>query len=244
MSMNQADSLARAVMMITGAAGNLGRAVAMTMKNLGARLVLLDRATDRLGALFPELSASRDHFLASGVDVGSSLSVTAAVERTLSRFGRIDCLVHTVGGFRGGQPVDQTDSADWDALFDANFRSTLNTCRAVIPVMRRQGRGRIVNVASIAALRGEANLAAYCASKAAVVRLTESLSAELRPAGINVNCVLPGTLDTPQNRQAMPGAETRAWVQLEDVAAVVAFLCSESARAIHGAAIPLTGSSH
>jgi NAD(P)-dependent dehydrogenase (short-subunit alcohol dehydrogenase family) len=194
-----------------------------------------------LAQAFPELVSTPDHFLASGVDVGEPASVADAVERALSRFGRIDALVNTVGAFRGGKAVDRANPADWTAMFEANVLSAVNTCRAVAPVMRRQRRGKMVNVASVAALHGGADVAAYCAAKSAVVRLTESLSAELRGDGINVNCILPTTLDTPQNRQAMPDADTRDWVRTEDAAEVIAFLCSAAGRAIHGAAIPLTG---
>lgn len=231
------------VAMVTGAVGNVGQAVAAAPRAAGMGLALIDRAADRLPATYPDLVGNDKHLFLSGVDVGSVDSCAAAAERTLARFGRIDVLVNAVGAFRGGKPVHEADPADWEAMFDANVKTTLNACRAVIPAMIRQESGKIVNVASIAALHGEGNVAAYCASKSAVVRLTESLSTELRPYGVNVNCVLPGTLDTPQNRSAMPGGGDREWVSLEDLAAVISFLASDAARAIHGAAIPVVGSS-
>jgi NAD(P)-dependent dehydrogenase (short-subunit alcohol dehydrogenase family) len=234
-------NLAEQIVMITGAVGNLGAAAVRAFHACGARVVALDRGEDRLAPTFPELVASPEHFLMSGVDMGSTQSVANAVEKTIGRFGRLDVLVNTVGGFRGGLPMRDADPADWDAMFELNVKTTLNACRAAIPAMTRRRRGSIVNVASIAALRGEADLAAYCASKAAVVRLTESLSAELRSSGINVNCVLPGALDTPQNRKAAaPGAKDD-WVRLDDVADVITFLASSAAKAVHGAAIPILG---
>ncbi len=230
------------VALITGAVGNVGQAVAATLRSTGARLVLVDRAEDRLAAAYPDLVGSPEHLLLTGVDVGSAESCATAAEKALARFGRIDILVNTVGAFRGGKPVHETDPSDWDAMFDANVKTTVNACRAVIPAMMRQRLGRIVNVASVAALRGDATVAAYCAAKTAVVRLTESLSAELRPHGINVNCVLPATLDTPQNRKAMPGAHAGTWAKLEELAAVIAFLVSHAAQAVHGVALPVIGS--
>lgn len=229
------------VAMVTGSVGNLGAAVALALHAAGARLALVDRGVGRLAKTFPELSGDADHLLLDSIDAASADSMIEAVERTLGSCGRIDALINTVGAFRCGKPVDQADPADWKAMFDTNVGTTVNACRAVIPVMRRQGCGRIVNVASLAALHGEANMAAYCAAKSAVLRLTESLAAELQSDGINVNCVLPSTLDTPQNREAMPGVDRSNWVNLEDVAGVIAFLCSNAARAIRGVAIPLTG---
>lgn len=236
------SDLSNRVVMITGAVGNLGQAVAEVIAAAGANLALVDRATDRLPAMFPNLIDSPRCLFLTGVDVGSAESCAAAAEKTLARFGRIDALINTVGAFRGGKPVHESDPGDWSAMFDANVGTTLNACRAVIPAMIRQKFGKIVNVASIAALRGDAGVAAYSAAKTAVARLTESLSAELRPFGINVNCVLPATLDTPQNRKAMPDANVGNWVRLPDLAAVIAFLASDGARAIHGGAIPVIGS--
>jgi NAD(P)-dependent dehydrogenase (short-subunit alcohol dehydrogenase family) len=147
-----------------------------------------------------------------------------------------------VGTYRGGKPVHDEPFETWELLFDANLRTTVMTVRAVIPVMLRQGSGRIVNVGSRSALHGGAKAGAYAASKSAVIRLTESLAAELAAAAIGVNCVLPGTIDTPQNRQAMPDADFSTWVTPETVAEVIVFLVSDAARGITGAAIPVFGS--
>ncbi|MGB9890367.1 MAG: SDR family oxidoreductase, partial [Anaerolineae bacterium] len=163
------------------------------------------------------------------------------VEEALRRLGRIDVLVHTVGGYRGGQPVHETPLETWQALFDLNVRTALTVTRAVVPVMVAQGAGRIVYVAAKAALEGGKNTAAYSAAKSALVRLTESLAAELRGTGVTVNCVLPSTIDTPQNRAAMPKADPARWVKPEAIADVILFLASDAARAVHGAAIPVYG---
>ncbi|HXJ59227.1 MAG TPA: SDR family NAD(P)-dependent oxidoreductase [Verrucomicrobiae bacterium] len=193
------------VIIITGATGNLGSATAHAFQVAGQRTVLVDRSQEGLRETFPGLADSSQHFLTSGVDLSEPVSLGKLVVDTLARFGRIDALVHTVGAWRGGKPVHETDLADWDFLFNVNLRTTLLCCRAVIPQMLRQGRGKIINVASRDGLAGTAGCAAYSASKSAVIRLTEALADEVKLSGINVNCIMPGTIDTPQNRTANPG---------------------------------------
>ncbi|MGD2154989.1 MAG: SDR family NAD(P)-dependent oxidoreductase [Gemmatimonadales bacterium] len=227
------------VALITGAAGNLGRATAQSFLQAGARVVLIDRAPARLRDLYRRLRDSADHRLAEGIDVADPAAVAELVDDVATRFGRIDALVNTAGTYRGGKPVDEEELDTWDLLFEVNLRTTLVMCRAVIPVMRDAGGGRIVNVAARSALAAGANSVAYAASKSAVLRLTEGLAKELEPARIAVNCVLPGTLDTPQNRKAMPDADTSRWVAPEAVAAAILFLASDAARAVSGAALPV-----
>jgi len=229
------------VVIVTGAAGNLGTAVAQAFETAGAKLVLVDRDPDRLPHLFPKLAGSADCYLAAPVDLTDEIAVKAMVDETLKRFGRIDVLVNVAGGYRGGTPVHETPLATWDFLLNLNARTAYTASSAVIPTMLRQGSGKIVNVAARAALQGAAKLGAYSASKSAVMRLTEAMAAELKNDGINVNCVLPGTIDTPDNRTAMPNADTGRWVQPEALADVILFLASDAARAVHGAAIPVYG---
>jgi len=218
---------------ITGASGNLGRAVAKAFYDLGARLALLDLKRGDL--------QDRPNLVFLEVDLFNPDSVGAALGRALERFGRIDVLCNIAGGFRMGSPVHETKDADWDFLMGLNARSVLNTARAAVPAMLKAGGGKIVNIGAFAAQRGAADMGAYIASKSAVIRLTESMAAELREKNINVNCVLPTIIDTPENRAAMPKADPRKWVAPQDLAAVIVFLASDAARAIHGAAIPVTG---
>jgi NAD(P)-dependent dehydrogenase (short-subunit alcohol dehydrogenase family) len=229
------------IVIVTGAAGNLGGAVARAFRAAGARLVLVDHKADRLPRLFPDLAGSPDHFLATSVDLTDEIAVKRMVEETLERFGRIDVLVNTAGGYQGGAPIHETSLEAWDFMFNINARTVLIASRVVIPTMLQQETGRIINVASRSALQGSARSAAYSAAKSAVLRLTEAMSAELKKSGINVNCVMPSTIDTPQNRAAMPNADASRWVAPEAIADVMLFLASEAARAIHGAAIPVYG---
>jgi NAD(P)-dependent dehydrogenase (short-subunit alcohol dehydrogenase family) len=234
------------VVMVSGAAGNLGQAVARAFHAAGANLVLLDRAPARLPGLFPELADASEHLLIDSVDATDASSVEQAVKTALERWGRIDVLTNAVGGYRAGKPVDETPLETWDFMLNLNARSAFVLSRAVVPPMLERGSGRIVHTAARAALKGGAKAAAYSASKSAVVRLVESLAAELRHKGITVNCVLPGIIDTPQNRQAlaaMPNADPSRWVPPEAIADVMLFLASDSAWAVNGAAIPVYGRS-
>jgi NAD(P)-dependent dehydrogenase (short-subunit alcohol dehydrogenase family) len=235
------DTLKNKVVIITGAAGNLGSATARLFQQFGAKTVPVDRSPDRVREAFKDLAGSPDHLLAGGVDLSDAASLGKLVEQTLAKFCRVDALVNTVGAFRGGKPVHEADPADWDFLFSANVRTTLLCCRAVIPQMLKQKSGRIINVSSREGLEAHAGFAAYSASKSAVLRLTESLAAELTASDINVNCIMPSTIDTPQNRAAMPNADFSKWVAPEAIADVIAFLASDAARAVTGAAVPVYG---
>lgn len=229
------------VVVITGASGNLGVATARAFLAANANLVLVDRSAEKLTQLYADIADSPQHFLATGVDMTNEASVTAMAQAAVARLGRINVLVNTVGGYKAGRPLHETPLSDWDFLMNLNVRTTLLACRAVLPTMLAQGTGKIINIASRAALAGEANAAAYSVSKTAVVRLTESLAAEVKAHNINVNCLLPGMIDTPPNRGAMPEADFSQWVAPEALADVILFLASDAARAMHGAALPVFG---
>lgn len=231
------------VVIITGATGNLGKAITQAFQKSGAKLVLIDRSADHLQQEFPDLVDSADYILASCADLTHPDEVKRALDGAYQQFGRFDALINAAGGFRAGTPLHETPLETWEFMLNLNARSVFITSQNVIPRMLEQGRGKIVNVAARAALSGEANMSAYSVSKSAVVRLTESMAAELGDAGINVNCILPGTIDTPQNRQAMPNADHDRWVKPEALADVILFLVSEGARAINGAAVPVYGRS-
>ncbi len=171
----------------------------------------------------------------------TTYEVNKVVNTSLDHFGHIDVLANTVGGYRAGTPIHDTPIDTWDFMMNLNARTLFITTHSVAPHMIAQGRGKIIHLAARPGQRGRADMGAYSASKAAVIRLTESAAAELKGHNINVNCLLPGTLDTPQNRQAMPDADFSRWVSTASLAGVILFLASDVARDIHGAAIPVTG---
>lgn len=226
--------------MITGAGGNLGRAVADAFAAQGASLVLVDLDRGRLEQVY---GADHPQRLLAPANLLDKDQITGVVAAAVERFQRIDVLCNVAGGFRMGPAVHETSDQDWNFLLDINARSLLNTVRAVVPLMLKAGGGKVVNVAANSAQRGVAQMGAYCASKDVVIRLTESMAAELRDSNINVNCVMPSIIDTPENRSAMPDADASRWVAPAALAEVIAFLASDAARAVHGAALPVVGRS-
>ncbi len=229
------------VVMVTGAAGHLGGAVVARLLEEKARLVAVDLEAEGLLRRFPRLAESRDHLVAAPVDLTDPDALAGWVKSAIDRWGRIDVLLNLAGGYQGGHPLHQADANEWDQMMDRNARSVFHACRAVIPWMIDRKNGWIVNVASRAALHGGPMVALYAASKAVVVRLTEALAEELKDQGITVNCVLPGIIDTPPNREAMPEADRQRWVSPEEIAEVILFLASDRARAVTGAALPIVG---
>ncbi|MFZ2737197.1 MAG: SDR family NAD(P)-dependent oxidoreductase [Burkholderiaceae bacterium] len=224
--------------MLSGASGNLGRALAAQFAEQGARLVLLGRSASHLDHVFGLPTPLRLHL---ACDLMDPQQTQATVDQALQHCKRIHVLANCAGGFAMGPAVHETSDASWDAMMELNCKTLLHLSRSVLPNMLESGGGKIINVAAFSALKGTARMAAYGAAKAAVIRLTESMAAELRGKNINVNCVLPTILDTLQNRQSMPQADPANWVQPAALAQVMLFLASNAAQAIHGAAIPVTG---
>ena len=225
------------VVIVTGAAGAVGQATVSAFVAAGARVAAVDLAGERLA----ELWDGQQQVLQVSCDLTDPDSVAAMVATIGKDLGAVDILTNVAGGFAMGPPLHETSIETWDFMMDLNARSVFLTCRALLPAMRERGSGKIVNVAARAALQGKGRMAPYIASKAAVMRLTESLAAENRDVGINVNCILPGTVDTPANRKDMPDADFSTWVPTADLASVMLFLASPAARGVHGAAVPVYG---
>jgi len=223
---------------VTGGAGALGRAVVSWFEARGDRVAVIDVSDEVLKEAFPDRPQGNVYVAGDLTDRDACLEV---VDQILGEFDEVDVLCNIAGGFHMGEPVHETSEATWNFLMDLNARSVFNMAGAVVPGMQEAGHGKIVNVAARAGQAGMALAGAYTASKAAVLRLTETMGAELREHDINVNCVLPSLMDTPRNREDMPDADFSKWVPPEDVAAVIGFLASDDARAIHGAGIPVDG---
>jgi NAD(P)-dependent dehydrogenase (short-subunit alcohol dehydrogenase family) len=210
---------------ITGAAGALGQGVARCAQSFGAEIMSIDVA-------FPPGSKGA---------VVLNLLDDEATRHCFSEFGRVDALFNLAGGFDMGPNTWEVSAEQWRQMFDINVTTMQNAVRAVLPGMLERGRGAIVNVGALGAMKGQGRMSAYCAAKSVVMRLTESLSAELKDQGINVNAVLPSMINTPRNRADIPDADPSRWVSPQDLGNVICFLGSDAARAIHGALIPVAG---
>jgi NAD(P)-dependent dehydrogenase (short-subunit alcohol dehydrogenase family) len=230
------------VAIVTGGTGGLGKAVVSLFLAEGAYVLSTYIDDSELEGCLGLRDEYKSRVVFGKADVTKASNVANVTQKTIERFSRIDILVNIVGGF-AYSPVTETDEETWDAMMDMNLKSAFLTSRSIVPHMIKQGRGSIVNVASRPALKGSAGLSAYGASKAGVLNLTQSMAEELKEHNINVNAVIPGTMDTPGNRMSMPDADFTKWVAPEDVAGVIAFLCSDDARAVTGAAIPVYGKS-
>jgi NAD(P)-dependent dehydrogenase (short-subunit alcohol dehydrogenase family) len=235
------NDLTGKVVAITGASGNLGSATSDKFLELGSKLALIDRATDRLQERYGEIVSTSDIYLSPPVDLTESDQVETIASEIIDQFGQIDVLINITGGFQGGKLVHETSSAMLVSLYELNVITMVNTSQAVIPYMIEKGSGSIINIGSRSGLKGTTKSGAYAAAKSAVIRLTESMSAELKHKGIRVNCVLPGTIDTPSNRKDMPKADFSRWVAAEALANLITFLGSDKSLAITGASIPAFG---
>ncbi|CAN7302753.1 SDR family NAD(P)-dependent oxidoreductase [Variovorax paradoxus] len=226
------DTTTMSHVVITGAAGALGRAVVQHFLEQGARLALVDHRADRLAEVFPGLDNSQ-HLLLAG-DVTSAADMTELAGQALKAFGRIDALVHIAGGFEMGEATHALSRASWDRMMNLNAWSFVAVTQAVLPSMIEHGAGRIVAVTAKVAARGLPAMAAYIASKSALQRLVEAAAAEAAPHGVAINSVAPSVLDTPANRQAMPDANPADWVSTAVAAQTIGFLASPAAAALHG----------
>jgi NAD(P)-dependent dehydrogenase (short-subunit alcohol dehydrogenase family) len=222
------------VALVTGADGGLGTHVTKALLDAGFTVVgsspkIRPNSFDH--PQFTTLPATLD-----GLDAASK-----AVETVIGGFGRIDVLAHLVGGFAGGSSVADTDDATFQRMFDLNVNAAFHMLRAVLPHMRKAGTGRIIAIGSRAAENPGASVGAYSASKAALVSLVRTVALENKDAGITANVILPGTIDTPANRKAMPGADVAQWVQPGAIASLIVWLASEAGKEVTGAAIPVYG---
>ena len=222
---------------ITGAFGTLGAAVARRFVHTDTRLGLLDRVP------VPDWAAhefAAPHVCVGGVDLADPGAAAAAVQTVVAGTGGVDVLVNVAGGFRW-EPLVGGEMATWELMFTVNLKTAVAASQAALPHLIARGAGRIVNIGAGAAGRAGAGMGAYAAAKAGVERLSEALAEELKDRQVTVNTILPGTLDTPANRAAMPAADTTRWVEPEAVADVAVFLASHAARAVTGAAIRVFG---
>lgn len=235
------DRFLNKVVVVAGGTGALGQAVTQAFLAESAKIVVTYRRPDEFEDLRKAAGNSALSLSGLSLDVTDDAATEAAVQRIAAEHDRLDILVNAVGGYAGGAPLWSTAPAVLDRMLALNLRSIFSLCRAVVPVMLNQQSGSIVNIASRAALDPPAGLAGYAASKAAAIAMIDSLAMDLKNSGVRVNSVIPSIFDTPENRKAMPNADFAKWPKPEDIAKVLLFLCSDDAKLIRGATIPVYG---
>jgi NAD(P)-dependent dehydrogenase (short-subunit alcohol dehydrogenase family) len=223
------------IVLVTGANGGLGRDVTQALLNAGATVVGTSRKIDAS-------EFNNTAFTALPGELSTPAGAKAVVDFVASRFGRLDVLAHTVGGFAGGSSMAETDDTTFQRMMDLNLNCTFYLLRAAIPLMRKTLGGRIIAIGSRAAVDPGAGVGAYSASKAAMVSLIRTVALENKDAGLTANVILPGTMDTPANRKAMPTADISKWVQPANVAGLITWLAGEAGRDVNGAVLPVYGS--
>lgn len=234
--------LENTVALVAGGTGGLGRAVSLALLEAGAKVSVTYRKKEELDLLSDAAGANGARLDAYSVDATDVASSRQLIDTLVAKHGRLDALVNAIGGYAGGIALWETESNTFEQMLALNLRSGHSLARAVVPAMLKQHSGSIVNVAARAAFDHPAGASAYAASKAAAVAMFDSLAQDVRGTGIRVNTILPSIIDTEANRKAMPDANFEKWPKPENIARVVLFLCSDDAKVIHGAAIPVYGS--
>jgi len=231
------------VAFISGGAGNLGRAVTRAFLEAGWRVSVALHHTDAKNALDELKSAHAGKISTCMLDLTTERGADSAIRQSVQWGGRLDAVVHLMGTWAGGAKVGDTTLGVWDAMMAVNLTSGFLLANAAIPRMLEGGGGAIVFVSSRAAREQRAGNGAYAVSKAGLIVLAETIAEEYRDRGIRANAVLPGTIDTPANRRAMPGADHDRWTPPEEIARVVLFLASPDSAPVNGAAVPVYGRS-
>ncbi len=222
---------------MTGGTGGLGLAVSEAMVEAGYRTVVtwvVDGEAERAHSVLGDRIELRRLDVTDPAEAG-------ALATEFDHGSGCWALVHLVGGYLGDRPLGQMTPDEWQRQLDLNATSAAVMMGAFLPGMVARRRGRVVAVSSRAAVAPFAGGSAYAAGKAALIALVQSASQEVKHDGVTVNCILPSVIDTPGNRATQPDADTERWVAPADLAAVIAFLCSDPARAVTGAAIPVYG---
>lgn len=227
--------------LIAGGTGGLGRAVTLAFLNQQARVAVTYRSESQFAELKTAAGPASASLVGYQLDATDEAAVTRLIAELTSNHGRIDALVNTIGGYSAGMPLWETEPVILERMLTLNLRAGYLLAHAVVPVMLKQAAGTIVSIAARAAVDHAAGAFAYAASKAASVAMMDSLAADLKGTGVRVNSVLPSIIDTEANRRAMPQANFATWPKPEDIASAILFLCSDDARVIHGASIPVYG---
>jgi NAD(P)-dependent dehydrogenase (short-subunit alcohol dehydrogenase family) len=226
------------IVLVTGGTGALGSSITKAFAESNAT-VISSYISDREKGQAQKENKSTVQLVK--VNITKEEEVIKLVSSIIDQYSRIDILVNVVGAYIGGKSVHELDEEEWDLMMNLNLKSAFLISKHVIRQMLSSKYGKIIHVSSKNGLHSEGYDSAYSASKSGLIRLVESLSKETKESNINVNCIMPSTIDTQANRKAMPNADFNKWVKSENLANVVLFLSSEESKTITGAAIPTFG---
>jgi NAD(P)-dependent dehydrogenase (short-subunit alcohol dehydrogenase family) len=218
------------IVVVTGASGALGSIIAETFLRHGASVVAVGRDAEKI-----KLTHQPEHQLVKlSADVTHETHVISLFNTVQKDLGGLDILVHTVGGFLGGQNIQNTSAAAWDNMMSLNLRSAFLCSKSALPQMETKGGGKIVTISALAALEVKANRAAYLTSKAGLIAFTQAVAEEGKSINVQANCIAPSIILTAANKRDMPDMDHSAWIKPEDIAATVLHLCSETSNSITG----------
>jgi NAD(P)-dependent dehydrogenase (short-subunit alcohol dehydrogenase family) len=236
-------SLNDKVAIVTGATGSLGSVVVKALLDQGVNVVTTYRSEEKQNGLDDFVGEVGSKFTSVQVDVTSESSVQALFQKVIDKYGRVDILLNLVGAYSGGSEIANTKESDWDYMMDVNLKSAFLCSKTALPYMTGQNYGKIVNVSARTAVekRFRSRSGAYAVSKAGIIVLTETIAEEVKKYDINVNCIMPSTIDTPNNRRSFPDGDFSKWVKPEQIAKVILFLVSDDSKIISGASVPVYG---
>jgi NAD(P)-dependent dehydrogenase (short-subunit alcohol dehydrogenase family) len=236
-------SLSGKVAIVTGATGTLGRVVAKTLLDNGARVVSTYRSEEKQKELGEFVGETSGMLTSVEADVTDEGSVQGLFQKVVDKHGRVDILLNIVGAYKGGNEIANTRESDWDYMMDVNLKSAFLCSKTALASMMKQNYGKIVNVSARTAVekRFRSKSGAYAVSKAGIIVLTETIAEEVKKYDINVNCIMPSTIDTPDNRRNFPDGDFSKWVKPEQIAKVILFLVSDDSKTISGACLPVYG---
>ena len=229
------------IAIITGGTGAIGRTIAEIFLQEGAKVLVTYRKEEQFNEILLKLNRYKENLFGKKVDVTVAEQVKDLVEEAVSKFSKIDILVNGVGGITPSSNIVDLEEKAWDFMLNLNLKSAFFCSKFILPYMQKQKYGKIVNISAKLALEPVAGMGAYSAAKSALINLTQTLAKEVKDSGINVNAVVLSLVKTEANLKTITKSDPSKWVEIEDVAKTILFLCSDEAKGINGDVVKVYG---